>query len=90
MGNEREPSRDLEHDLEHYLQGHMHPDVQPLVRREIRLGTVSIEGFLRLADVFQASHEAYDSQLVDEAQAELPFDDDGVVVQVDFTTREQV
>lgn len=52
---------EFEHQLEHYLQGHFHPDVAPQVRREIRLGNVSIEGFLRLADIFQANHEALDS-----------------------------
>ncbi len=59
---------DLEHKFEHYLQGHFHPDVQPSVRREIRVGTVSIEGFMRLADVFQANHEALDDQMVQEAR----------------------
>ena len=57
-------AEDLEHRLEHYLQGHFHPDVQPSVRREIRVGTVSIEGFLRLTGVFQANHEALDASMV--------------------------
>lgn len=55
---------EFEHQLEHYLQGHFHPDVAPQVRREINLGTVSIEGFLRLAGVFQANHDAIDGDMV--------------------------
>lgn len=51
----------FEHQLEHYLQGHFHPDVAPQVRREIQLGTVSVEGFMRLAGIFQANHEALDA-----------------------------
>lgn len=54
----------LEQDLEHYLQGHFHPDIAPHVRREIHVGMVSIEGFLRLADIFQANHDAMDAELV--------------------------
>lgn len=57
-------TNNLEHQLEHFLQGHFHPDVAPKVRREIRLGTTSIEGFLRLAEVFQANHEALDASMV--------------------------
>lgn len=58
---------DVEHQFEHYLQGHIHPDIQPVVRREVKLGTVSMEGFLRLAtDVFQANHDAMDDTLVHE------------------------
>lgn len=54
---------DFEHRLEGYLQGHFHPEVAPLVRREIKLGSVSIEGFLRLADIFQENHMALDEQM---------------------------
>lgn len=63
---------ELEHQLEHYLQGHFDPDVAPQVRREINLGTVSIEGFLRLADVFQANHEALDETALDGRLAGIP------------------
>lgn len=63
----------FENQLERYLQGNFHPEVAPLIRREIRLGTVSVEGFLRLADVFHANHEALDEELAD--QGMLTFED---------------
>lgn len=53
----------FEAQFETYLQGHIHPDVQPAFRREVKLGTVSIEGFFRLAEHFQANHDAFDSDL---------------------------
>lgn len=63
MGGDREPQPDFEHQLEHYLQGHVHPDVQPQVRHEIRQGHLSAEAFLRIADVLQANHDAFDRDL---------------------------
>lgn len=57
----------IENAFETYLQGHIHPEVQPLFRREVKLGTISMEGFLRLARHFQANHEAFDAQLENQA-----------------------
>lgn len=59
----------FEGQLEHYLQGHFHPDVAPQVRREIQLGTISIEGFMRLADIFKANHEALDDGLIAQVES---------------------
>lgn len=49
--------------FETYLQSHIHPDVQPAARRltHERLGSVSMEAFLDVADIIQASHEALDA-----------------------------
>lgn len=55
---------DPEHQLEHYLQGHYDPEVASKVRREIRLGTVSCEGFMRLDRIFHENFEALDEHMV--------------------------
>lgn len=58
--------------FETYLQSHVHPDVQPLARRAVQVGQVSIEGFLEIASIFQANHEALDADAVTGAAERIP------------------
>lgn len=62
---------DQEHQLEHFLQGHFHPDVQPLVRRAIKQEVFDAAGFLAMADIFQANHEALDGQLAQQTDTRI-------------------
>lgn len=70
---------DFEQRFETYLQGHIHPEVQPLVRRAVRVGQVSMEGFLDIAGIFQANHEAFDRDL-DEGGAQVGWTPEGEFV----------
>lgn len=67
----------FEERFETYLQGHIHPDVQPQARRMVRVGQVSMEGFLEAASVFQANHEALDAQI----EASAGFDAQGTYIE---------
>ena len=58
--------------FETYLQSHVHPDVQPLARRAVQVGQVSIEGFLEIASIFQANHEALDADAVTGVDERIP------------------
>lgn len=67
--------------FETYLQSHVHPDVQPAARRltHEKLGSMSMEAFLDAADVFQASHEAFDRDL-DTGEAQVGWTPEGEFV----------
>ena len=69
---------EFEQRFETYLQSHVHPDVQPAARRltHEKLGSMSMEAFLDAADVFQASHEAFDRDL-DEGQGQVGWTPEG-------------
>ncbi len=70
---------DFEGRLEAYLADKFHPNVAPHIRREIALGTISIEGFLRLADVFQANHDALDADMLVSTAGQEKFDFEATV-----------
>lgn len=67
--------------FEVYLQSHVHPDVQPAARRltHVKLGSMSMQAFLDVAEVIQASHEAFDRDL-DEGGAQVGWTPEGEFV----------
>lgn len=77
--------------FEHYLQGHFHPDVAPQARREVRLGHITMEAFLRLAGVFQANHEAFDNDLAVDGRVDFHegWDSEGSYITIERTEQAQ-
>jgi hypothetical protein len=77
---------DAEHAFEHYLQGHYVDEVAAKVRREVRLGTVSCEGFVRLDRLFSENREALDDRLAEESVVfESGYDSEGRYIQLERT-----